>query len=87
MHEWALTRALLREIERIAAAHGEAKVLSARVKFGAPLAASVDHLRLHFSMLALGTVAEGAELKIEVSQDPKVLSGAGFLLESIELAD
>ncbi|MDH3444685.1 MAG: hydrogenase/urease maturation nickel metallochaperone HypA [Deltaproteobacteria bacterium] len=84
MHEWALTRSLIRELVRTADARGEVKIRAATVRIGALSGVSSKHLRSQFSFLARGTVAEGAKLRIEMKDDLLSEIMAGLYLESVE---
>lgn len=76
MHETSLIPDLIAKIERVARENGAAKVLAVEVHIGAMAAISADHLREHFVEAAVGTLAEGAELRTTVGEDP--LAGDAF---------
>lgn len=87
MHEWKLSRALVREIARAAALNNASRVLSVRLRAGPLAGISPDHLREQFRIAALGSVAEGAALHIVLSDDLKSNATTGVVIESLELAD
>jgi hydrogenase nickel incorporation protein HypA/HybF len=87
MHEWGLTRALVRELTRVAAAHGAAKILTAKVRVSAQPGVSPEHLRRQFVIAAAGTVAEGAQLQIEAAADSEPGEAEGVYVESIEIEE
>lgn len=86
MHEQALIDALLRQIEGLAEAEGTSKVTGLRVWCGALSHFTPEHFREHFERAAAGTVAEGAEVEVELSDDVTHPDAVGLRLESIEVA-
>lgn len=87
MHEASLLTSLLRHITTVAQAHQSRKVLAVHVSLGALCHLSPAHLRQHFEQAARGTVAEGAQLHIEVgtaTQDPQANA---ILLRRIEVEE
>ena len=66
MHETAIVTGLIRIIETQAARHGSTLVSKVRLKVGRLRAVEPQQLSLCFEMFAEGTVAEGAELIIDV---------------------
>ena len=44
-----------------------------------------DHFREHFERAAAGTVAEGAEVEVELSEDVTHPDASGVKLESVEV--
>lgn len=82
MHESSLIPDLIGKIKALAAENGATKVVSVDVTVGALTGMSPDHLREHFDEAAAGTVAEGAEVRCRVSEDPL---SAAVMLESLEL--
>jgi len=66
MHETAIVTGLMRIIETHAARHGTRHVSKVRLKVGRLRAVEPQQLSLCFEMFAEGTIAEGAELIIDV---------------------
>lgn len=66
MHETAIVTGLMRIIETQAARHGSTCVSKVRLKVGRLRAVEPQQLSSCFEMFAEGTVAEGAELVIDV---------------------
>ena len=66
MHETAIVTGLIRIIETQAARHGSTRVSKVRVKVGRLRAVEPQQLSSCFEMFAEGTIAEGAELVIDV---------------------
>ena len=66
MHETAIVSGLIRIIETQAARHGTTHVSKVRLKVGRLRAVEPQQLSSCFEMFAEGTVAEGAELLIDV---------------------
>jgi len=65
MHEWGLTRRLLKLIEDEARARQLTRVNRVRLETGALSAAEREALRFNFLTAARGTVAQDAELDID----------------------
>lgn len=80
MHEMSLLRGLLSQIARIAQEQGADRVGVVRLRLGPLAHIEPDHLREHFISAARGTVAEGARLDIETTEELHELS-----LESVDL--
>jgi hydrogenase nickel incorporation protein HypA/HybF len=66
MHETAIVTGLMRIIETQAAQHGTTRVSKVRLKIGRLCAVEPQQLSSCFEMFAEGTVAEGAELVIDL---------------------
>lgn len=80
MHESGVIDELLKKVAEAARANSARKVVAVDVSIGALAAIEPEHLREHFDIAAVGTVAEGAELRVRVSEEP-----GGILLESVEI--
>ena len=66
MHETAIVTGLIRIIETQAALHGTTHVSKVRLKVGRLCAVEPQQLSSCFEMFAEGTIAEGADLVIDV---------------------
>lgn len=86
MHETGLTRGLMKAIERLAAEQGATRVVSVKVWLGALSQISPDHFREHFEEDSAGTLADGARLDVELSEDILDQHAQDVLLKSVELA-
>ena len=84
MHEQALLKDLVREIQSVAAEEGAAGVRSVRVRIGPMSHMTPEHFVEHFVDATRGTVAEGARCDVDAidSHDPLAQS---VVLESVEL--
>jgi hydrogenase nickel incorporation protein HypA/HybF len=87
MHEASLMNDLMRKIEAVAREQNASKVLSVSVKLGALSHMSASHFREHFGLASQGTLAEGAELKIETLADTSDPHAQEILLESVDIAE
>jgi hydrogenase nickel incorporation protein HypA/HybF len=87
MHEFSLMADLLRKIESVAQQEGAIKVSSVKVRLGALCHISPEHFRDHFMRASRGTVAEGAELAIEVARDPADPRAQDIYLESVAVEE
>lgn len=85
MHETSLIPDLIARIEQVARENGAQKVLAVEVHIGALAGLSPDHLREHFVEAAAGTVAEGADLRATVGEDPLAEDAASVRLAAVEV--
>ncbi len=76
---------LLRKIEATALAEGGTRVRRIRVRLGALSHFTPEHFREHFEHAAGATVAEGAEVEVELRTDATEPEAQGVVLESVEL--
>ncbi len=86
MHEFSLMADLLRKIEQVAADNNAERVSRVRVWLGAFSHITPEHFREHFEEGVRGTVAEGAELEVEASDDETHPEAQQILLQSIDVA-
>ena len=69
MHEASLMRDLIAKIEQLAAAEGARRITGVCVWLGALSHMSPAHFREHFDVAVQATIAAGAALEIETSDD------------------
>jgi hydrogenase nickel incorporation protein HypA/HybF len=69
MHETALVRDIVRRTDELAHATNARRVTGAKIWLGALSHLSAQHFREHFDIEARDTLAAGAVLDIEVSED------------------
>jgi len=86
MHEAALMRDLVRRIEAVAREEGGRRVVAVRVWLGALSHFTPVHFREHFVDATVGTLAEGARVEAETSDDIEHPDAAGVRLLSVEVA-
>lgn len=86
MHEFSLMADLLRKIEQLGKDAKTDKVTGVKVKLGALSHITPDHFREHFEAVIVGTIAEGATLEIEQSDDQSDPNAQDILLESVDIA-
>jgi hydrogenase nickel incorporation protein HypA/HybF len=86
MHEFSLMADLLRKIEQVAADNGASRVVKVRVWLGALSHITPEHFREHFEDGVRGTVADGAELEVETSDDESHPEAQQILLKSLDVA-
>lgn len=85
MHETGMVRDLVRRVEA-AARDGQAKrVTGVTVWLGALSQMSAEHFREHFEAEVRGTVAEGARLTLEISNDAGDPRAQSVVLQSLDL--
>ena len=65
MHELSVCQGLLREVTRVAEAHGASRVTEILVAVGPLSGVEAPLLERAFTIARMGTVAEGAALRIE----------------------
>jgi hydrogenase nickel incorporation protein HypA/HybF len=82
MHESSLIPELIEKLSELAREQSAQRVTAVEVTIGALAGMDVDHLREHFVHQAAGTVADGAELRGRISDDPLSTS---IVLESVEM--
>jgi hydrogenase nickel incorporation protein HypA/HybF len=85
MHETALVRDVVHRVEDLARSTGARRVTGAKVWLGALSHLSAEHFREHFTIEARHTLAAGAVLEIEVSDDPDHPDAQQVRLESVDL--
>lgn len=85
MHEQALMEGLMRQIEQVAADERAARVTRIRVWCGALSHFTPEHFREHFERASAGTVAEGAEVEVELSDEITHPDASGIRLESVDV--
>ena len=82
MHEASLILNLLKKVNDLAYENAAVKVSAIEVSVGVLAGISLEHLREHLLAATPGTVADGAEFRLRMSDDPL---STGLLLESVEL--
>jgi len=85
MHEASLIRDLIAKVDALATAQNARKVTRVSVWLGALSHLSPEHFRQHFETDAGGTIADGAALDIESSDDIGDPNAEALLLRSIEV--
>ena len=85
MHESGIVRDLVRRLERSATEAGAVRVEGVSVWLGALSQFSPAHFREHFDEEAAGTLAEGAALSIEVSDDATHRDALHVIVQSADL--
>ena len=84
MHEAALLKDLVREIEAVAERERASAVTCVRVRIGPMSHMTPDHFVEHFVDATRGTIAEGAHCEVE-QIDPKDPLAQSIVLESLDL--
>jgi hydrogenase nickel incorporation protein HypA/HybF len=87
MHEAGMIRDLLRRIAQLAQEASATSVTGVTVWLGALSHISAEHFREHFEHETAGSIAEGAELVIETSDDIHHPNAQAILLRSIDIAE
>ena len=85
MHEQHLTEDLVRKLQSLAQEEGGRRVTRIRVRLGALSHFTPEHFREHFEAAAAGTLAEGADIQAQLSDDLGSPDAQGVLLETVEL--
>lgn len=78
---------LMAKILTIAQENGGSRVVSVDVWLGALSHMSAAHFAEHYNQSAVGTIAEGARLNAEVSEDIDHPDAHHILLKSVEIED
>jgi len=84
VHEQALLKDLVREIESVAAREGARRVVAVSVRVGPMSHMTPAHFVEHFVDATRGTVAEGARCDVEEIDEHDPLAQS-IVLDSIEL--
>ena len=87
MHETALVRDVVRRIEDLAQATGARRITGAKIWIGALSHLSAEHFREHYTLEAQGSIAAGATLAIEGSDDLNDPHAQHVRLVSVELEE
>jgi hydrogenase nickel incorporation protein HypA/HybF len=85
MHETGMIRDLVRRVEIAAREAGARRVSGVAVWLGALSQMSGEHFRAHFDEEARGTIAEGARLILEISDDAAAPHAQSVMLRSVDL--
>jgi hydrogenase nickel incorporation protein HypA/HybF len=85
MHEQALMKDVMREIEEVARAGGAVRVTRVGVRLGALSHFSAEHFREHFADASRDTIADGAEVDAVMEDDIADPRARDVVLESIEV--
>jgi hydrogenase nickel incorporation protein HypA/HybF len=86
MHEFSLIKDLIHKITTLAHEQHASKVLSVTVKLGALSHISPDHFREHFIHASHGTIAEGAQINIEILSDTNEQLSQEVVINNIEIS-
>lgn len=87
MHETALVRDIVHRMADLARATGARRVTRAKIWLGALSHLSAEHFRDHFAIEARDTLAAGADLDIELSEDTSDPHAQDIRLESVDLEE
>ena len=83
MHEASLMKNLMRRIDEIARAENAKRVTGVSVWIGALSHLSAAHFTEHFEESSAGTIAQGAELDVTVSDDTGDANAQEILVRSV----
>jgi hydrogenase nickel incorporation protein HypA/HybF len=86
MHELSLIHGLMRQLQKLAQAHGADRVTAVKVKVGALAHCSPEHFREHFAQASRGTVAEGARVDVELALDEFDPQAQDIILDEFEIS-
>lgn len=87
MHEQSLMNDLMAKILTIAKENGGRRVVAVDVWLGALSHMSPSHFKEHYDESSKGTIAEGAKLNTEVSEDINDPNAQDILLKNIEVEE
>ena len=85
MHEASMMRAFMSEVDRIARSEGAKRVSSITVWLGALSHMSEAHFAEHFRDSSLGSIADGAQLDVTVSEDLDDPNAQEVIIRSVEI--
>lgn len=87
MHEQSLMTDLMSKIHAIGEEAQASSIVRVKVKLGALSHISADHFKEHFVLAAKGSLAEQAQLDIEVLTDLNDPQAQEILLDSVEIEE
>lgn len=85
MHEKSLMDDLMKKILLLAEKEQASKVTRVRVKLGALSHMSKEHFQEHFDIASQGTLAEGAQIEAEESEDLHDPNASSVVLKNIDV--
>jgi len=85
MHETGIVQSLIHQLQAAAIDAGATRVSGVDVTLGALSQFSPEHFRQHFAEAAQGTLADGATLRIRLSEDAGDPHAQSVMIESINL--
>ena len=86
MHEFSLIKDLIHKITTLAHEQHASKVIGVTVKLGALSHISPDHFREHFIHSSRGTIAEGAQINIEILSNTNEQLSQKVVIDNIEIS-
>ncbi len=87
MHEMSLMRDLMSKVLDVSKTERAKRVVSVNVWLGALSHLSAEHFREHFEEESRGTLAEGARLIIEASDDSNDPNAQRILFRGLEIEE
>ncbi|MGZ3775659.1 MAG: hydrogenase maturation nickel metallochaperone HypA/HybF [Pseudobdellovibrionaceae bacterium] len=87
MHETGLLKNMLKTISDLAERENAKQVASITIQIGALAQISPEHLQEHFDIESKGSIAEGADLIVEVSDNVIDPHAQEIILKNIEVVD
>jgi hydrogenase nickel incorporation protein HypA/HybF len=75
----------MRKIENVAEEQGARRVTGIKVRLGALSHFSEEHFKEHFEEASVGTVAEGADVKVTLLSDTSDPLAQEVILESVDV--
>ena len=87
MHEQSLMNNLMDQIKTLAQDHQGQKITRVQVWLGALSHFTKDHFQEHFDVAAKGSLAEGAQLDMELSEDQQDPNAMGVIIQEIDVDD
>jgi len=87
MHEWQLTRAIVKAVVDAATAQGAARVHGVTLALGPRVAIAPDFLRAQFAIAAAGSIAEGAVLTMVPAPTRCAAASDGVMIEKLECGE
>ena len=86
MHESSLIKDIIQKISLIAIEHHANKIISVTVRIGALSHINPDIFREHFKHASCGTIAEGAQINIEILSDTNEQLSQEVVIDNIEIS-
>jgi hydrogenase nickel incorporation protein HypA/HybF len=83
MHELSIAQSIIEIVDEEARKHGATQVKKIKLKIGEFSGVVREALEFSFDVVKSGTVAEKAELEIEIVKFKALCNGCGFILEDM----
>ena len=85
MHESGLMRGVVRDLERLAQANNSSRIVAVALQIRDSGKYPGEHFVEHLHAVAAGTVIEGAQIAVDLVEDPQHLGQPQITIKHIEV--